>query len=118
MVYLGLVAELQDDPVERPLDSFAQVPPYGKRFPESLSIPRLRDIPFRVDPAVDDRVVVDVVATVREHDNSYRREHLGSITIDGDEFTVTTGTTTGSSTKLQCEADGCRAVGFGVYSGG
>lgn len=118
MTYLGLVAELQDDSVERPLGSFAQVPPYGKRFPESLSIPRLRDIPFRVDPAIDYRVVVDVVAAVREDDKSYRREHLGSVTIDGDKITVTTGTTTGSSTELHCESDGCRAVGFGVYSGG
>jgi len=118
MADLGLVAELQDDSVERPLGSFAQVPPYGAKFSASLSIPRLNDVPFRLDPALDDRVVVNVVATVREHDRSYRREHLGSVTIDGDKITATTGTTTGSSTKLSCGRDGCLVVGFGMYSGG
>lgn len=93
MAYLGLVTELQDDTVERPIRSYAQVPPHGRTFGDSVDVPRLRDIPFGVSSGstIDDELVVDAVSMVRERDRSFRRRHLGSLILEGDKVTVTTG---------------------------
>jgi hypothetical protein len=119
LAFIGLVAELEEDSVDRPLSFYAQVPRHGKTFPDSLSIPRLRDIPFHVDSAVDDQLIIDAISILRTRDRSFRREHLGSLHLEGDTIKVMTGTTTGRIATLRRGPDGLLVVNlFGFYHGG
>jgi hypothetical protein len=119
MAYLGLVEEFENDWIDRPVWTYAQVPPHGKTFSESLSVPSLRNIPLIADSKIDNQLVVDAISAVREHNREYRREHLGLLILEGDMIRVTTGTTRGSFAELRRGPEGTHVVSFGgVYAGG